>query len=179
MEKIEWFISMQIYFARWIIIGFDQLLDKINPLNYLYKSNYAKKKFKDKGLNEPISYVQYANYGVINAIATNFGYLILFIILNNLTLNLGFLFKLDLKPFWLLILGIISYFIINKFIFKGRDFLLHFDEMEKMEKTERNKWFMISFGFILLLLLWFVISLQLYIPIGRMYFAYRQQQLFQ
>ena len=167
MEKIEWFISMQIYFARWFIIGFDQLLDKINPFNYLYKSNYAKKKFKEKGLNEPISYVQYANYGVLNAVAKNFGYFIVFLILNNLTLNIGYFFESDLPTYWILIHGGISYYIINKFIFKGRDFLLHFDEMEKMEKTERNKWFMISFGFIMLLLLWFVISLQLYIPIGR------------
>lgn len=169
MKRIEWFISMQIYFARWIIIGFDQLLDKINPLNYLYKSDFAKKKFKEKGLNEPISYVQYANYGMINAVATNFGYFIVFLILNNLTLNIGYLYELDLHPIWLFILWIISYFIINKLIFKGRDFLLYFDEMEKMEKTERNKWFLICLGFIVLLLLWFVVSLHLYIPIGRTY----------
>ena len=165
MKRIEWFISMQIYFARWIILSFNQLLDKINPLNYLYKSNYAKKKFKAKGLNEPIFYVQYGSHGVINAVAANLGYFIVFLILNNLTLNIGYLYELDLKPFWIMIHGGISYYLINKFIFKGREYLLNFDEMEKMEKSERNKWFLISFGFILLLLIWTIISLTLYLPL--------------
>ena len=179
MKRIEWFISMQIYFARWIIIGFDQIIEKINPLNYLYKSNFAKRKFKEKGLNEPISYVQYANYGMVNAVAKNFGYFIVFLILNNLTLNIGYLFELDLKPFWLLILWIISYFIINKLIFKGRDYLLHFDEIEKMEKTERNKWFWICLGFIIVLFIWTLISLELYLPVMGEFFAQRQKQLIQ
>ena len=179
MKRIEWFISMQIYFARWIIIGFDQIIEKINPLTYLYKSNFAKKKFKEKGLNEPIFYVQYANYGVINAVAKNFGYFIVFLILNNITLNIGYLYELDLKPFWIMIHGGISYYLINKFIFKGRDFLLHFDEMEKMEKSERNKWFLICLGFIIVLFIWTLISLELYLPVMGEFFAQRQKQLIQ
>lgn len=147
---MERFWNLIYYFAYIGDFKLHLLFNKINPIVLLYKLNFSKRRFAEKGINDPVEELNKSfkkkDTGISSFRAG--GLMILLIVL--FCFGIGFIYigLLRINRFnsqiFILVLPITLLF--NYFLlFRNNKYLGYFKEFEKMDKKDKMKWSWISF----------------------------------
>lgn len=141
------------------------LSNKINPLLHLYKLPFMKRRFKKLEIENPL---EFYNEGFTNkkyglSIIVSGGILVVaisfvFISLEEILMNVfdgDFIIDINHYIFFMITAYLLCYFL----VFKEDKYLIYFKKYETWSKTEKRKYVVLSFVFVLGVIIFFFVSL--------------------
>jgi len=164
MTRVENFLNILHYSFYLITCKLDFISNKVNPLAYMYKIPFVKRRQEELGVNlndEVDKAFNDKNFGIGIINAGGFIFALLFILFIDVILIIGNLNGANLNLNFLHFGGviIISYSICYFFIFKKGKYLKHINKFEAWTKQEKRKYVILSLIFSLMVISLFFIIL--------------------
>lgn len=160
---MERFWNIVHYFVYKFDYKLHLIFNKINPVYYFYKLPFAKKHFEKMGI-DPVVEVNKAfkrpEVGISSIRAGGFMYILIFLVCFGLVNSFSEITQqgINLKLYHFIIFIVISLLVNQLLLFRGKRYLIYFDEFEKMPKRLKRKWAWISLFVVIGILCWGVAS---------------------